>query len=114
MNWTLVKWIGIGLVVAGALVTAAVSRLQAVAARGERDAAIVSLRAAEANLDVERISTRAAIDAAMTSNNETREALTRCSTVLDGMRVDADRYRVALRSCRTPDAVADRMGALFP
>lgn len=114
MNWTLVKWLALGLLVASSLGFGVVMRYQALVARAQRDTALIEKETAVTNLETERLSTRAALDAAARATNETAETLNRCSIALDGMRADADRYRVALRSCRTPDAVADRMGALFP
>lgn len=114
MSWTFVKWFLIGTVLAGALGTATVYRFKMVSAQAERDTALVEKQAAVANLEVERISTRAALDAAVKAAAETVETLSRTSTALNGMKAETERCRQTLRACRTPEAVADRMGALFP
>lgn len=114
MSFDTVKWLIIGAIVAGLIGTASVMHYQAVSARAERDAALSELAAAVTNLETERISTRAALDAAAKATNETVETLSRTSAALEGMKAETERCRQTLRACRTPEAVADRMGALFP
>lgn len=114
MSWTFVKWVLIGTVLVGAVGTAAVCRFKMVSAQAERDTALVEKQVAVANLETERISTRAALEAATKNATETIETLSRTSTALNGMKLETERCRQTLRACRTPEAVADRMGALFP
>lgn len=83
-------------------------------ARADAGIAKANLAGAAAALEVERISVKAATDAATACSADSADADRRCSSALAGVNADLARARGQLKACVSPEAVADRMGALFP
>jgi len=83
-------------------------------AQGQRDAARAELKTMTLAFDAEKLSTKGALDALQRVSTDLLDSERRCATALAGMRAEADKLRVTLRSCQSDDAVADRIGGLFP
>lgn len=108
LKWA--PWVAVGLAIIAAGVFWALMR----SAQGQRDAAKAKQAAAELTSEVHRQSAKAAADAADRLATEVRDAATRCDAAVADLRARADGYRSALRRCPSGEALAKRMGALFP
>lgn len=110
-------WIAVGLAVIAAGVFYAFMR----GAQGQRDAARAQTAQVRAEKDQEVLArvvaegnAKVAADAADRLGREVRDQTGRCDQSIAELRTRAEGYRSALRKCPSGEALAERLGAVFP
>lgn len=106
--------VALGFAIVGAALVILLLRGELAAARGERDVARAQYITVEAAFENEKLAAKEAADAADRLERENAEQAGRSSSAMSDLRAESARYRVQLSKCVTPEAVADRMGELFP
>jgi len=110
-------WAAAGL----AVIAASIFYAFMLAARGQRDAARAEVKVQVAKLGAEiqsrvlaEANAKVAADAADRIGREVREQTARCDQSIAELRARADSYRAILRRCPSGEALAKRMGSVFP
>jgi hypothetical protein len=104
-----------GIVLAGALVVAMqVYRIQRNEARADAVAAHAQQQQAQAAFEGERIAVGAAVSANVQNDKLLREEGQRCGAALGDADTALKSCRAMVKKCTSDEAVADRLGQLFP
>lgn len=83
-------------------------------ARAQRDVARREIETLRVQIDVQEVSIREVTAASQRMAADVTDTARRCDAALLDHQAAAQRLRVALRHCKSAEALSERAGALFP
>jgi hypothetical protein len=106
--------VGAGVLMLVMATWASLERAGKLKAEGRADTAAAELVTCGLGAAIDKSSARAAVDALEQVKQDRAESAQRCALALQEGQAREAAYRAQLGRCTAPEAVADRMGELFP
>lgn len=115
MNYfTIGKWVGVAVIFVGLIAAVNIYRNSAKVAKAELNIVKIQLANTEGKFEDQKRSTDEALLDVARITKERNDNIKNYENALSSERESTARYRKLLNKCVTPQAVAERLGSIFP